>query len=65
MEPMKIDDMQWPSLAHKFGGARFFIWPANAGVFVRFRDWYFGNYIIVSLWWVAFTCGNGTYDGDQ
>ncbi len=61
---MEKKDMQWPGLTHKFGDPRLIIWPANAGVFVRVRDWYFGNYILISLCWIAFACGGGTY-GDR
>jgi hypothetical protein len=54
--------MEWPTLGHKFGGARVFRWPRYNGVFVRLRDWYFGNYLMISLGWFAFACGHGTYE---
>lgn len=53
--------MEWPTLGHKFGGMRLFRWPAYNGFRVIFRDWYFGNYLLVSLGWFAFACGGGIY----
>jgi hypothetical protein len=54
--------MVWPTLRHKLGCPRVFCWPCYAGFSINFRDWYFGNYLLISIGWFAFACGGGIYE---
>lgn len=51
-EPAGPQSMQWPTLWHKFGGIEVFRWPSCNGFRVHYRDWYFGNFVLISLGWL-------------
>lgn len=57
--------MRWPTLGHKFGGATFFRWPCWCGFWIDRKNWYYGNYLMVSFGWHAFKCGYGTLDDER
>ena len=39
-----------------------FRWGAYNGFGVHFRDWYFGNWLLIRLGWFGLKMGCGTYD---